>query len=250
MYLTTACGRFDGPTAGSPGATLRANPGVGGRSTDEERSARDAATDTGTRTESANDDRCSDGTVLVVDDERGFADAVALWLDDYEVEVAYDGDEALDAYTPAVDVILLDRRMPTVSGDDVLRELRDRDADVRVAMMTASELNVESAALPFDEYLQKPLDQDEIREVVATLKRQHAYPDSVREYVSVLVRLSELEATHSRDQLTESDAYAALEERLEDVRPAAKEAIDRLSDADAEFLRSYVADLERDSRLV
>ncbi|GAA0656794.1 response regulator [Salarchaeum japonicum] len=249
MIRTTSWGRSDGPTAGSNGSALRANPGVGGRTTGENPSSKDA-TDDRTRTDAGDGDARGDGAVLVVDDEQGFADAVALWLDDYEVVVAYDGDDALDAYTPDIDVVLLDRRMPTVPGDDVLRELRDRNADVRVAMLTASEIGVESADLPFDEYLQKPIDRDEVRDAVEALKRQHAYPEPVREYVSVLVRLSELESTHSRQRLVETDAYADLEARLDDVRPAAERAVEHLSDDEVEFLRAYVGDLERDSRIL
>ncbi|MEE6208992.1 response regulator [Salarchaeum sp. III] len=249
MIQTTPWGGFDSPAAGSSGPTLRADPGVGGQSSADDRPSADASDDR-TRTGIADGGDRSGGTVLVVDDERAFADAVALWLDDYEVEVAYDGDEALDAYTPDVAVVLLDRRMPTVSGDDVLRDLRDHDADVRVAMLTASEVGVESADLPFDEYLQKPIDQDEVREAVATLQRQHSYPEPVREYVSVLVRLSELESTHSKQRLADTDAYQDLEARLEDVRPAAERVVDHLPDDDVEFLRAYVTDLERDSRLL
>ena len=53
-------------------------------------------------------------TVLVVDDDPDLADMFALWLNraGYEVRTAYGGEAALDRLDPAVDIVLLDRRMP------------------------------------------------------------------------------------------------------------------------------------------
>ena len=68
-------------------------------------------------------------TVVVVEDEPDLADLYTAWLDDdYDVHAAYGGEEALELIDDlgAVDVVLLDRRMPEVSGDEVLSALRDR----------------------------------------------------------------------------------------------------------------------------
>lgn len=67
-------------------------------------------------------------TVLVVDDEPDVADAYAAQLDDqYIVSTAYGGDEALERIDVSVDIVLLDRRMPSTSGDEVLERIRNRD---------------------------------------------------------------------------------------------------------------------------
>lgn len=72
-----------------------------------------------------------DTTVLVVDDERGLADLYTIWLeDDYDVKTAYSGTEAIDAIDPTIDVALLDRQMPDVSGDDVVADFDDADYEV------------------------------------------------------------------------------------------------------------------------
>lgn len=69
--------------------------------------------------------------VLVVDDESHVAEMYRDWLslDGYSVEVAEGGPEALDAVTEDTDVVLLDRRMPVMSGDEVLAVLRSDDLD-------------------------------------------------------------------------------------------------------------------------
>src|SRR6266545_4340936 len=82
--------------------------------------------------------------VLVVEDEADLADAVARGLrrDGYAVDVAYDGDEALDKVeVNAYDVVCLDLNLPGTDGIEVCRRLRatrDGHASVpRVLMLTA-----------------------------------------------------------------------------------------------------------------
>ncbi len=66
-------------------------------------------------------------TVLVVDDEQGLADLYANWLEDrYTVHTSYNGTDALETLSQEIDVVLLDRRMPDMSGDEVLTEIRNR----------------------------------------------------------------------------------------------------------------------------
>ncbi len=69
--------------------------------------------------------------VLVVDDESHVAEMYRDWLslDGYTVEVATGGTEALEAVSVDTDVVLLDRRMPGLSGDEVLAVLRSDDIE-------------------------------------------------------------------------------------------------------------------------
>ncbi|MEZ5208921.1 MAG: response regulator [Acidimicrobiales bacterium] len=103
--------------------------------------------------------------LLVVDDERELADAVAKGLrnEGYAVDVAYDGDEALDklGYTP-YDLICLDVTMPGTDGRAVCRAVRADvtiDPQPRVLMLTARDaLEDRIAGLDdgADDYLVKP----------------------------------------------------------------------------------------------
>ena len=99
-------------------------------------------------------------TVLVVDDNRAVADTYAAFLDgEYAVRTAYGGEAALEALDASVDVMLLDRRMPDRSGDEVLAETNSRALDPRVVMLTAVDPDFDIVDMPFDAYVVKPVDR-------------------------------------------------------------------------------------------
>jgi DNA-binding response OmpR family regulator len=105
--------------------------------------------------------------VLVVEDEAEAADLYTKQLrDSYHVMTAYSGEEALEMIDPRVDIVLLDRRMPGLSGDEVLEEIRVREIPCRVIMVTAIDPDVEIIDLPFDEYLTKPVTGEELHETI------------------------------------------------------------------------------------
>jgi DNA-binding response OmpR family regulator len=100
--------------------------------------------------------------VLVVEDQRDLADSVARVLrrEGLAVDVAYDGGDALER-TAIVDydVVVLDRDLPVVHGDQVCRALVAAQAPARVLMLTASGTiaeRVEGLGLGADDYLPKP----------------------------------------------------------------------------------------------
>jgi len=100
--------------------------------------------------------------VLVVEDQKELADSVARVLrrEGMAVDVAYDGTAALER-TAVVDydVVVLDRDLPGVHGDQVCRALVAREATARVLMLTASSTiaeRVEGLGLGADDYLPKP----------------------------------------------------------------------------------------------
>jgi DNA-binding response OmpR family regulator len=100
--------------------------------------------------------------VLVVEDERLLADTIAVGLrrESMAVDVAYDGDAALERLAVNdYDVLVLDRDLPVVHGDDVCRAVADSGAEVRVLMLTAAgdvADRVEGLGLGADDYLPKP----------------------------------------------------------------------------------------------
>ncbi len=116
--------------------------------------------------------------VLVVEDERDLAAAIARGLrrDGLAVDVAHDGAVALEkAEVNAYDVILLDRDLPAVHGDDVCRELRRAGIESRVLMLTASTTvgdRVEGLDLGADDYLGKPFEFAELQARVRALGRR------------------------------------------------------------------------------
>jgi DNA-binding response OmpR family regulator len=116
--------------------------------------------------------------VLIVEDERPLADAVARGLRHraMAVDVAYDGRDALKK-TGLVDydVVVLDRDLPGVHGDEICRALRREQSGPAVLMLTASgELDqiVEGLTLGADDYLAKPFAFPELVARVQALGRR------------------------------------------------------------------------------
>jgi DNA-binding response OmpR family regulator len=100
--------------------------------------------------------------VLVVEDEQLLADAIGTGLrrECIAVDVVYDGAAALDRLSVnEYDVVVLDRDLPEVHGDDVCRAMAAGHTDARVLMLTASRTVVDRVAglsLGADDYLPKP----------------------------------------------------------------------------------------------
>ena len=162
------------------------------------------------------DDGAGRPRVLMVDDQKEVADAYALRLEGVaDVTVAYGGREALSAVDETTpDVTLLDRHMPTLSGDEVLRRLRDREFRTRVVMVTAIDPDLGVVEMPFDDYLSKPVDKADLQAVVDQQCRVLAY-ELLGEYFSAASKRTVLRAELPED--ADGD-LAALEERTEALR--------------------------------
>jgi DNA-binding response OmpR family regulator len=120
--------------------------------------------------------------ILVVEDERLMADAIAEGLrrESLAVDVVYDGDAALERLgVNEYDVVVLDRDLPIVSGDEVCRAVVDSGAFTRVLMLTAATAvgrRVEGLSLGADDYLGKPFAFAELVARVRALGRRSRPP--------------------------------------------------------------------------
>lgn len=159
-------------------------------------------------------------TVLIVEDEKELADLFTLWLDDqYTVKTAYSGSQALPLLDDSLDVVLLDRRLPDTSGEDILRKIQSQGLECLVAMVSAVQPSIQIADLPIDEYITKPVEREQLlrtveelvlrtgidvtkRQLLAAISRRIVLerdqydinPDSNEEYQSLLRKISKLES--------------------------------------------------------
>lgn len=105
--------------------------------------------------------------VLLVDDEPELVDIYEMWFEEqYMTRTAHSGQQALEMFGEDIDVVLLDRRMPGMPGDEVLERLRKDGHDCPVVMVTAVEPDQGIVELPFDEYVVKPADKADLLEAV------------------------------------------------------------------------------------
>jgi DNA-binding response OmpR family regulator len=116
--------------------------------------------------------------ILVVEDEPILADAVAegLRADTHAVDVVHDGAAALERLgVNDYDVVVLDRDLPVIHGDEVCRSLVARGGETRVLMLTAAadiDDRVAGLALGADDYLPKPFAFRELAARVTALGRR------------------------------------------------------------------------------
>ena len=172
-------------------------------------------------------------TVLVVDDEPDVADAYAAQLqEEFIVSTAYGGQEALDKIDDAVDVVLLDRRMPGISGDEVLAKIRERELRIRVAMVTAVDPDFDIIEMPFDDYVIKPVSRDDLFETINRLLTTSKYEDRLRRYYALTAKHATLMSNKPESELAESEQFRQLESELEEIREALNETISQFDDGD------------------
>jgi DNA-binding response OmpR family regulator len=184
-------------------------------------------------------------TVLVVEDEPPLIEIYARWLEgQYDVRTAQNGSEALEQLDDDVEVVLLDRLMPGMSGDEVLAEIREQSPDCRVAMVTAVEPDFDIITMGFDDYLTKPVEKETLLETVGRLITRTSYQGMEQELYALVSKRSALESAKSAEEISSSEEFAELEARIEELRGEIDEAMPDLESG--EFV-AMVRDIEEDA---
>lgn len=117
-------------------------------------------------------------TILVVDDEPAMVGMVGALLGDegYQIVTAYDGEVALRRHAEErPDLVILDRRLPRLSGDEVVRAIRSAASGTPILMLTGEKGSEERARLldiGADDYLEKPFSKKELSSRVRALLRR------------------------------------------------------------------------------
>ena len=122
------------------------------------------------------------GRILVVDDEKLIVKGIRFSLeqDGYEVDVAYDGAEALEVFERgSYDLILLDIMLPKLSGYEVCQQIRST-SDVPIIMLTAKGEDMDKIlGLDYgaDDYITKPFNILEVKARIKALMRRCKNPE-------------------------------------------------------------------------
>lgn len=176
----------------------------------------------------------STASILVVDDEQSVADGYALRLEiQYDnVETAYGGTETIEFLEQNdVDLLLLDRRMPGMSGDEVLEEIRDRGYDCRVVMVTAVNPDFEIVEMPFDDYLQKPIEKENLFAAIEQQLHAEQFDSELEQYFAASSKIAVLEADKSKAQLEDNKKYARLKEEVARLEADLDDRVEEFDDA-------------------
>ena len=127
------------------------------------------------------------GSILIIDDEAAIRESLTtlLELEGYEVDAAETGEQGLTRLAERpFDLVLLDLALPDTNGLDVLREIRDRDLQLAVILITAYG-TVENAVAAMQSgaanFIQKPWDNEKLlADVRAVVARRHAEEELVQ----------------------------------------------------------------------
>ena len=177
-------------------------------------------------------------SILVVDDEQSVADGYALRLGtQYDrVETAYGGPETLEVLADtAFDVLLLDRRMPEMTGDDVLDAVRERGHDCRVIMVTAVAPDFDIVDMPFDDYLHKPIEKENLFAAIEQQLHAERFDSELESYFATSSKLAVLEADKSAAQLADNNRYQRLKAEAEALEADLDDRLDAFDDVVSTF---------------
>ena len=117
--------------------------------------------------------------ILLVEDEKSLRDVIALNLKmkGYEVSEEQDGAQALQRIQNAYfDLVILDIMLPTMSGFDICKAVREQNSTIQILMVSAKDSSadkIEGLKLGADDYLPKPFDLEELLLRVESLLRRN-----------------------------------------------------------------------------
>jgi CheY-like chemotaxis protein len=181
-------------------------------------------------------------TVLIVDDEEEICSMYQTYFknEGFRTRTAQSGAEALLKVDDDVDIVLLDRRMPEITGDEVLEFIRDWNIDCRVIMVTAVNPDESIIEMEFDGYLTKPVSREKLSDTVKTQLLFDQYQTLFEKYQTETTKYALLAA--------QDDVVGAELERVADRRERLKEQLEETVDGfDNEAVKQALAELHQTS---
>lgn len=179
-------------------------------------------------------------TVLIVDDEEEVCSTYRLYCKDekYRLRVAEGGAEALLKVDDDVDVVLLDRRMPEMPGDEVLEFIREWNFSCRVVMVTAVDPDESVLEMGFDGYLCKPVSKEKLVNEIERQALFDRYQTLFEKYQTAMTKHALL--------ASQDDIYAEEIETLVERREELKRELEQTVEAfDNEAVKETLAALHQ-----
>jgi len=138
-------------------------------------------------------------SVLLLEDERMVASILGDYCADlYDVEHVQTGEAAIDAYSDDVDLVIVDRKLEGLSGDEVAARIRAERERQLVLFVSGVEPGDDLAALDCDDYLHKPVDEDEMTTRLELLFNRAELDSTARTYLAMRSKQAALLDVHGQ----------------------------------------------------
>lgn len=166
-------------------------------------------------------------TILLVEDEGELIDLYTHWVgEEYDTLTAATATEAIEHLAHTPDCVVLDRRLREQSGDVVLKEINERSLDCPVGMVTSVTPDYDIVDMRIDDYVVKPILEEDLLHLIQRLLSLRSYADEIREYYRLVSKKSALESTFEREELNRKDKWNELLEELERSEGRAAASLD------------------------
>lgn len=153
--------------------------------------------------------------VLIVEDEAELATLYASYIDDAcRVRVAETGERALERIDHNIDVAFLDRRLDDWSGDELVNVIHERNIDCGIVMVTAVEPDLDIVDMPVDDYLTKPVFEEDFQRSVEEILYRQVGGNDRRELLALVSRRVALEDQIEMSELEARPEYHKLKRRI------------------------------------
>lgn len=164
-------------------------------------------------------------TVLIVEDESALVEIYAYWLqDEYEVRTATSGEKAREVVDKEVDIVVLDRLMPGISGDEVIKYIQEEEYDCKIIMATAVESNTDLIVAGADVNLTKPISRNELVTTVSQTLERPDYEELEGELFDLVCERATLKSN--------GNDYDEVDSRIDELRTELDERTETVDDSE------------------
>lgn len=156
-------------------------------------------------------------TVLIVEDEQMVADIFAnCFSGSYPTQYVSTGTEALEAYTADTDLVIIDRKLEGMSGDTVAARIRAEHEQQLLLCVSGVEPDNDIYELDYDDYIHKPVEEDEMRTRVELLLNRAALDSTARTYLTLRSNQFALTETYGK-AATKMKGYKNCTAKIEEL---------------------------------
>ncbi|PTD93541.1 hypothetical protein C9439_07240 [archaeon SCG-AAA382B04] len=188
-------------------------------------------------------------TILIVEDDPAERELYQEILKkQYNTKTAKNGEQALQKTTPNTDLLILDRKMPGITGDQVLKEIRQSNnqkiKNIPTIMLTALDADLDIINMQFNDYLNKPISPQQLREKVEKTLVIERYSRDLERYYSLFNKIRTLKESLDKEELEKSEEFKKLNNEFskieENTKKEIQEIMERIDVSDVEELKKLL----------